>query len=187
VNESFATIEVIYYLLKKIGKADKLKIVKLIYLADKYHLFHYGRTITDGDYYAMEYGPVSSTAKDILNFNDFNMYQDELDFANKLLKKIGKYDFEAREINSIKLDHLSETDIEAINYICQKFGNWSKNKILKYTHKYPEWKKHEEKLKAGSRREEIKTVALYSKIDDSLNVSEEHFRDSESFFVGDFV
>lgn len=187
MKESFATIEAIYYLLKKIGSADTLKIVKLIYLVDKYHLLHYGRTITDGDYYAMEYGPVSSTVKDILNFNELSMYKDELDFAGKLIKKIGSHDFEAKQTYKYIFGYLSETDFEALDCICKKFGNWSTNKLLKYTHKYPEWKKHEEKLKASSRREEIKTEELYSKIDGVFNISDEKFEDSKSFYIGNFV
>jgi uncharacterized phage-associated protein len=187
MKESFTTIEAIYYLLKNIGSADRLKIVKLIYLADKYHLFHYGRTITDGAYYAMSYGPVSSTVKDILNFNDFNMYPDEIKFASKLLKQVGKNDFDANDINNLEIKYLSETDIEALNYICKTFGTWSKDNLLNYTHKYPEWTKHEKKLKTGSKREDIKTVELFSKIDNLFNVSDDHIKESKALFTGHFV
>lgn len=187
MKESFTTIEAIYYLLKKVGSADKLKIVKLIYLVDKYHLFHYGRAVTDGNYFAMEYGPVNSTVKDILNFNDFNMYKDEMDYANRLIKKVRPHDFEAKSVNNFVFGHLSETDQEALDYVCEKFGKWGTNKLLKYTHKYPEWKKHEEKLKSGSRREDIKTVELFSKIDEIFNVSDGHLEESKAMFLGDFV
>ena len=36
--EAFAAIEAIHYLLNKSNTEEKLKIVKLVYLADKYHL-----------------------------------------------------------------------------------------------------------------------------------------------------
>ncbi len=76
-------IQVLHYILKKLGKADKLKLIKLIFLADKYHLLKYGRTITEDDYYAMELGPVASIVKDILSFNDFTLSKAELDYAKK--------------------------------------------------------------------------------------------------------
>jgi len=55
-----SVIETIIYILRKIKKADKIKIIKLVYLANKYHLAKYGRTITGDDYYAIEHGPVGT-------------------------------------------------------------------------------------------------------------------------------
>jgi hypothetical protein len=76
-------IETLYYILHKIGEADRVKLTKLIYLADKYHLIRYGRTITNDDYYAMKYGPAGTTLKDILSFDrythqypEWNQYKD---------------------------------------------------------------------------------------------------------------
>jgi len=43
--------QTIYYILKKIGPTDKKKIFLLLYLADKYHLAKYGRTITGDEYF----------------------------------------------------------------------------------------------------------------------------------------
>lgn len=59
-NRNPFDIEAIYYILSKLGKMDKLKLLKLVYLADKYHLIYYGRTITNDDYYAMKHGPIAS-------------------------------------------------------------------------------------------------------------------------------
>ena len=75
--ETSKIIEALHYILHKIKIADKIKIIKLIYLADKYHLVRYGRTITNDDYYAMEYGPVGSTVKDVLEFDEFTLSHNE--------------------------------------------------------------------------------------------------------------
>lgn len=78
-------IEALYYIHSKTGETDKLKLTRLIYLADKYHLIHYGRTITNDDYYVMEHEPVGTTAKDVLNPSEFNMLsetdREALDFV----------------------------------------------------------------------------------------------------------
>jgi uncharacterized phage-associated protein len=50
---------------KEGGKVDKLKAIKIYWLADRLHLRKYGSTLTNDTYYAMEYGPVASLAKDI--------------------------------------------------------------------------------------------------------------------------
>jgi uncharacterized phage-associated protein len=62
-----AVVQTIYYILQKTGSLEKMKIVKLVYLADKLHLLSFGRTITRDNYRAMKNGPVGSTTLDILN------------------------------------------------------------------------------------------------------------------------
>ena len=48
-----------------IAKEYKMKALKLVYIADRYHLRKYGRLITNDTYFAMNYGPVPSGTKDI--------------------------------------------------------------------------------------------------------------------------
>ena len=51
----------------RVSKLDKLKAVKLLYLADKYHLLKYGRPIINDTYVHLDNGPVPSKALDIIN------------------------------------------------------------------------------------------------------------------------
>lgn len=80
--ETTKIIQAVCYILGRIGKANKLKLVKLLYLADKCHLVRYGRTITGDEYWAMDYGPVGSTAKDILGFDEAFLSQ-EFEYADR--------------------------------------------------------------------------------------------------------
>ena len=134
-------IQALHYILKKLGKADKLKLIKLIFLADKYRLLKYGRTITEDDYYAMKLGPVGSTVKDVLSFNDFTLSETELDYANKFLRQINQDYFACKE--ELDLDMLSETDRDVLDYVVEKFGKMSSFELSEYSHKYPEWQQHE--------------------------------------------
>jgi uncharacterized phage-associated protein len=86
-------IESLYYILQKIGEADKIKLVKLIYLADKYHLIRYGRTITNDDSYAMEYGPVGTTLKDVLSYDSSNISEHEKKYFSELIENKEAYTF----------------------------------------------------------------------------------------------
>ena len=60
-------VELLLYLAHSRPNADKYQAVKFFYLADREHLIRYGRPVTYEQYFALSYGPVASTALDILN------------------------------------------------------------------------------------------------------------------------
>lgn len=145
-------IQSVYYLLDNQTKPlDKLSILKLIFFADRYHLRKYSRMITNDTYYAMKYGPVASNVKNILDF-DF-IGEDEKKYVEKYLKKENKL----FEINSSfeKLDMLSKTDKEALDFAINSFGNHQTFDLVEITHQYPEWKRFESSLDSGLTREKI--------------------------------
>ncbi len=184
--ETSKIIEALHYILHKIKIADKIKIIKLIYLADKYHLVHYGRTITNDDYYAMEYGPVGSTVKDVLEFDEFTLSHNEYEYASKLFEKIDNNTFKVKEtIKDSEFEMLSETDIEALNFVIDKFGNMDSWKLSEYTHKYPEWYQYEDLFSdKRTKRERIRTEELLSIVDDYFGVSTEHIEESRKMLIG---
>src|SRR4030042_860609 len=66
-----ATQALNYFARKQGGQINKMKALKLVYLADRYHLRKYGRLITNDVYFAMNYGAVPSSAKDIAEGSEF--------------------------------------------------------------------------------------------------------------------
>ena len=182
--------DTIYYILKKIGKADKLKIIKLIYLADKYHLIKYGRTITGDDYYAMEKGPVGTTAKDLLTFEEEDVFSPTARaYIKKLIEQTGKkHTYRVRDVN-VELDTLSETDREILDFVVEKFGDMTTGELIDYVHRYPEWKKYENSFKNKLiRRGKIGIEELLSILDDDsdLKVTPEHIKESKKILTGQF-
>jgi len=167
--ESKKIIQSICYILRGIKRANKLKLVKLLYLSDKYHIINYGRTVTGDEYWAMDYGPVGSTAKDILSM-DKDFLSIEYEEASKFLKKKGDHDFVIGETCSDDdLDLLSDTDKEAIDFVLKKFGEFSSGDLINYTHKYPEWAQYEEIFKNKlSKRQRIGTEELLSLLEDDI-------------------
>ena len=63
-----ATQAINYFTKKEGGQIEKLKLIKLVYLADRFHLRKYGRPIMNDTYLAMPLGPVGSSVKDIAEF-----------------------------------------------------------------------------------------------------------------------
>jgi len=140
--------QVLNYLARKLGgKVDKLKAIKLIYLADKYHLRKYGRLVTGDQYIAMKLGPVQSGVKDIADLSDF-LGSEERDYASLFINKEGH---DIKSIKEIDHDELSQTDVEALNFVLGRFGNLRDSELIELTHKGYEWKKHENELKLKSR------------------------------------
>jgi len=66
-----ATQAINYLAIKEGGRIEKLKLIKLVYFADRYHLRRYGRPMINDAYFAMPLGPVGSSVKDIAEFSSF--------------------------------------------------------------------------------------------------------------------
>ena len=129
--------------LKEGGAINKMKALKLIYFADRYHLRKYGRLITNDNYIAMENGPVASRTRDIAEKTNF-IGRDEKSYANTYLESKGKYDLKSKL--SPDTDVFSDSDIEALEFAWEKFGHFDKFKLASITHDYPEWSKHRDEL-----------------------------------------
>jgi uncharacterized phage-associated protein len=137
-----------YLAIKQGGKINKMKALKLIYLADRYHLRKYGRLITNDTYFAMDYGPVPSSAKDLAQANDF-LSGNEQKYSCKYVKPEGSRD--VKSVDCPDTTMFSETDLEALNFVWEKFGHLSQFDLVEITHQFPEWKKHKKSLEMDSR------------------------------------
>ncbi len=135
------------------GIINKMKAIKLVYFADRYHLRKYGRPISNDEYVAMKFGPVNSGVKDIAEFSDFAS-EEEKKYASTFIKKEGSHYF--KSVLEINRKIFSESDIEALEFAWENFGEYDQFKLADLTHNYPEWKKHEEKLKPHSRHTRIR-------------------------------
>lgn len=124
-------------------KINKLHLLKLIYLADRYHLRKYGRTVTGDTYFAMSYGPVPSLTKDVVWLKTEPEYAGEFFTLRPDNKNVCEL------IQSTDTDELSQTDLDALN--CAMEQLWLHSDIVRFTHEFPEWKNCEEKLKTSPR------------------------------------
>jgi len=131
------------------GRINKLKALKLIFFADRYHLRKFGRPVSECAYFAMPHGPVASEAKQVAEDADL-LPAPVRGYARKYLVKKSDYDYaSAAEIDK---SVLSESDIEALTFAWENFGYFPKYQLRDITHHYPEWKRHASVLQQGGRK-----------------------------------
>lgn len=125
------------------GEIHKLKALKLVYFADRYHLRRFGRPITGDEYLAMPYGPVASSAKDLAEMGEF-LSDEERAYGAQFLAPVDRHSF--RSTAEVETRTLSESDRTALAWVWETFGHMARFDLAEYTHKYPEWKRHEAAL-----------------------------------------
>lgn len=128
------------------GHINKMKAIKLLWLADRLHLRLYGRPILDDQYVAMKFGPVQSGVKDLAEGRIDFLASEESSYRNEFLT------LEGHDLLSKKTPDLgvfSDTDHEVIDTIFQNFGTLNQFDLAKLSHRYPEWKKFQEELENG--------------------------------------
>lgn len=137
-----------YFAIKEGGRIDKMKVIKLIYFADRYHMRKYGLPITNDEYFAMTYGPVASGTKDIAEMSSF-LGEKELKYAETYLTVPDRNDVES--VQSDLGNVFSKSDMKALDFAWEVFGHLDQFQLYRITHEYPDWRKHEHKLKERSR------------------------------------
>jgi uncharacterized phage-associated protein len=142
-NERKAAQAAAYLLYRGGGRLPVLKLIKLMYLAERLSLQRYGETLTGDRLVSMQHGPVLS--------HTYNLIQGTYDpcaggWDTWVADRAG-HDVELADNSMIRqpeqdLPALSETDLEVLGDTWAQFGHWDKFKLRDYTHSdaCPEWK-----------------------------------------------
>jgi uncharacterized phage-associated protein len=125
---------------------NKMKALKLIYFADRYHLRKYGRPVVGDEYLAMTYGPVASATKDVAEMSDF-LGDEEKAYAKQFIEP-SQTGLAYSSLADVDQKVFSESDLEALTFAWDRFGRLEKYTLSRITHRYPDWKKHEAALKS---------------------------------------
>ena len=145
-----ATQALNFFAVKKDGRINKMKAIKLIFLADKLHLRKYGRPIVGDSYLAMKFGPVGSQSKNVAELSD-RLPKEISIYARKYIKPtLDKKTFIS--VDAVDLDLFSKTDIECLNSVYEEFSDKDQFELAEITHKYPEWSKHKRILDSGKKK-----------------------------------
>lgn len=129
------------------GELNKMKALKLIYFADRYHLRKYGRPITNDSYFALPYGPVASACRNLMDQEDPYYLTPESTYKSNHISPTGQYDY--KSTHSVDNQVFSQTDLEALNFAWGKYSSKDQFQLAEETHRFPEWKQHEAALKSG--------------------------------------
>ncbi|HEY9585549.1 MAG TPA: Panacea domain-containing protein [Candidatus Paceibacterota bacterium] len=180
-----------YFARKKEGQINKMKAIKLIYLADRYHLRKYGRPVIGDAYWAMKLGPVGSYTLNVANLSEENLDRECLRYAREYLGH-PKNDSKNQEMLSKKevdMETFSQTDIEAFERIYQEFGDKDQFELARViTHGYPEWSKFRKDIESGkTRRARMDYMDFFKNPTESgssvFDVDEEHLNLSKEAFL----
>lgn len=150
---------------------NKMKAYKMLCLADKYHIRQYGRSITNDNYYALPYGTVPSTTRDLLEGKitrpEFDEYIDSVDSNN----------YKSKSEANLKV--FSKTDLDTLKLIYDKFNSKSQFELSEHSHLFPEWLRFKQKLDDPTQKNSYKIVVddIFKNTDDGTGL----FVDDEEF------
>jgi uncharacterized phage-associated protein len=112
-----------------------MKLIKLLYLADRAALLQWGRPITTDSYVSMDRGPVLSRVLDLATDEELPGHAsvwaghitEPAHYSVRLRKDPGD-------------DELSEAETQLLDQIFQQHGRKTRWELVDLTHKLPEWK-----------------------------------------------
>lgn len=138
-----------FFAIKAGGSINKMKVLKLIWLSDRLHLRNFGRPILNDTYFALNYGPVASNTKDLVENTSF-LTEPEREYRNQYLSNNSQNNYDFQSGNPVDTRVFSKTDIEVMETVFKVFGHLNEFQLSEESHKYMEWKKFEGHLKSGT-------------------------------------
>ena len=132
-NEAKATQAAARLLRNRGGRMSYMKLIKLLYLADREALARWGRPITTDTYVSMKHGPVLSEV--------LNLITDPLSDQTFWARHISEPEHFAVSLKADPCgDLLSEAEDELLDETFKKFGHLNRWALVDLAHTLPEWK-----------------------------------------------
>lgn len=137
LNERKVTQMAAFFLQKRGGRMSHLKLMKLLYLADREALRLHGLSMSGDCLVSMPHGPVLSMT---LNLMDGDV-ESRLDGWESLISSKENHELGLKaELSADAFDELSKADTDVLDVVWNQFGQLSRWEIRDYTHQHcPEW------------------------------------------------
>lgn len=134
-NEAKATQTAARFLKLLNGKANYMKLIKLLYLVDREALLRWGRTVTTDRHVSMTYGVVLSRLHDLITEGPL---PDSLGIWHEYISPPHGYEVTLQA--DAPADELSPAEEELIAEIATAHGWKTPWQLVDYIHSLPEWK-----------------------------------------------
>ncbi|MDH2299656.1 Panacea domain-containing protein [Cobetia sp. 29-18-1] len=136
-NEEKSAHVAAYLLRKRGGKMSYMKLIKLMYLADRDAMDRYGDPITDDHWVSMRHGPVLSNVLELVQGGSRSGEWEKWVIPSRVA-----YEAElAKEISIDDLDELSRADIASLDRVWEEFGSMDRWQLVDLVHETcAEWK-----------------------------------------------
>jgi len=124
-----------YFISRAGGEMEILKLVKLIYLADRHSLQKRRIPVVGGSYFSLKHGPVTSEVLDLINDGT----RDENSPWELLISDRAQH--RVATTNSLaEYDALSASEQQMLEEVWQQFGAQGKWDLVEWTHRHcEEW------------------------------------------------
>jgi uncharacterized phage-associated protein len=133
-SQEKATAAAAFFLKLRGGRMSYLKLIKLLYLADRLALERWGFNITTDHYVSMNQGPVVSNIYDLITQDEENK-----SFWSRFISPpLGEWEVELRS-EELPENQLSRAEEKLLHEIFGTYGTWNRWKLRDFTHDLPEW------------------------------------------------
>lgn len=125
-----------YFLSRRGGQMAYLKLLKLLYLADRESMDRFNSTISEDTHVSMPNGPVLSRTLNLITG------QIESPQWRSWISPDAGYEVSlSRPVHATEeLDELSQADVEILEHIWVTYGHLTRWQLVDYTHEHlPEW------------------------------------------------
>lgn len=124
-----------FFALQERGEINILKLIKLIYMADRKFMELYDVPILNDQLVSMPHGPVNS-----LTYDYASGTEEAPEWSEFLAGRAGHMVGLARALDEQDLDELSRAELRVLNAIWAELGHMDRFQIRDYTHdNCPEW------------------------------------------------
>lgn len=115
---------------------EKLKLIKLVYLAERRALSQYGRPMLYDEFYSLKDGPICSST-----LNGINGELDASTWSSLIaLDSNGRNVHPVREVGRDDLDEVSDAEMDVLESVWAEFKDFTSSQIRNWTHKHcPEY------------------------------------------------
>jgi uncharacterized phage-associated protein len=135
-NEAKATQAAAVLIERNGGTMNYMKLMKLLYLADREALLLWDRPITNDFYVSMNKGPVLSAILDKINYGKAPNVES---YWHKHITQKTLYNVDLKK--KMDFDELSPRETELLVNIFEKYKNYDQWEMVEYCHEnLPEWK-----------------------------------------------
>lgn len=134
-NQRKATQAAAFFLRARGGRMSYIKLIKLLYLADRAALLRFGRPVTTDRYVSMDKGPVVSR---ILDLAAEDPIPGQAHFWNEHISEPSNYEVSVKKDPG--RDEISDAEIAILEAVFLEHGQKSRWDLVDFTHKLPEWK-----------------------------------------------
>jgi uncharacterized phage-associated protein len=138
-----SAVELAYYILARIGRANQLKIQKLVYYIDAWHLAYFDEAIVFEDYEAWVHGPVVRQIWD--RFGSKSRLYTDLVLKNEAVEGV---------LSNVE-NKITQDQKDLIDNVLQEYGDKSAYHLESLTHSETPWKEARSGCMPGERSDTL--------------------------------